>query len=44
MASYQFLLIGLHFRRLHYDRCAPLRHADASWDKTEKTGKVAISA
>jgi cellulose synthase/poly-beta-1,6-N-acetylglucosamine synthase-like glycosyltransferase len=24
VASYQFLLIGLHFRRLHYDRCAPV--------------------
>jgi cellulose synthase/poly-beta-1,6-N-acetylglucosamine synthase-like glycosyltransferase len=23
VASYQFLLIGWHFRRLHYDRCAP---------------------
>jgi cellulose synthase/poly-beta-1,6-N-acetylglucosamine synthase-like glycosyltransferase len=23
VASYQFLLIGFHFRRLHYDRCAP---------------------
>jgi cellulose synthase/poly-beta-1,6-N-acetylglucosamine synthase-like glycosyltransferase len=23
VASYQFLLIGLHFRRLHYPRCAP---------------------
>jgi cellulose synthase/poly-beta-1,6-N-acetylglucosamine synthase-like glycosyltransferase len=24
VASYQFLLIGWHFRRLHYDRCAPV--------------------
>jgi cellulose synthase/poly-beta-1,6-N-acetylglucosamine synthase-like glycosyltransferase len=24
VASYQFLLIGLHFRRVHYDRCAPV--------------------
>ena len=24
VANYQFLLIGVHFRRLHYDRCAPL--------------------
>jgi cellulose synthase/poly-beta-1,6-N-acetylglucosamine synthase-like glycosyltransferase len=24
VASYQFLLIGFHFRRLHYDRCAPM--------------------
>jgi cellulose synthase/poly-beta-1,6-N-acetylglucosamine synthase-like glycosyltransferase len=23
VASYQFLLIGLHFRRLHYGKCAP---------------------
>jgi len=23
VASYQFLLVGLHVRRLHYDRCAP---------------------
>ncbi len=23
VASYEFLLVGLHFRRLHYDRCAP---------------------
>jgi cellulose synthase/poly-beta-1,6-N-acetylglucosamine synthase-like glycosyltransferase len=24
VANYQFLLIAAHFRRLHYDRCAPL--------------------
>jgi cellulose synthase/poly-beta-1,6-N-acetylglucosamine synthase-like glycosyltransferase len=24
VASYQFLLIGWHFRRLHYDKCAPV--------------------
>jgi cellulose synthase/poly-beta-1,6-N-acetylglucosamine synthase-like glycosyltransferase len=24
VASYQFLLIGFHFRCLHYDRCAPV--------------------
>jgi cellulose synthase/poly-beta-1,6-N-acetylglucosamine synthase-like glycosyltransferase len=24
VASYQFLLIGVHFRRLHYDKCAPV--------------------
>jgi cellulose synthase/poly-beta-1,6-N-acetylglucosamine synthase-like glycosyltransferase len=24
VASYQFLLIGLHFRRLHYAQCAPV--------------------
>ncbi len=23
VANYQFLLVGLHFRRLHYARCAP---------------------
>jgi len=24
VASYQFLLAGLHVRRLHYGRCAPV--------------------
>ena len=23
VANYQFLLVGVHFRRLHYDKCAP---------------------
>ena len=23
VANYQFLLVGLHFRRLHYGRCRP---------------------
>ena len=23
VANYQFLLVGLHFRRLHYAKCAP---------------------